>query len=55
MCIDCGVFYHRMTNVVMSRTRLAAQYSDREAARRVAEWKKRGVWVNRFKPQGMDV
>ena len=34
-----------MTNVVMSRTRLAKQFNDREAARKVADWKRRGVFL----------
>jgi len=44
---------YRMRNVIISRSTLAKKYQDREAARRRADWERRGVWLDKFKPQGI--
>jgi hypothetical protein len=39
-----------LENELIVRARLARDYETKEAARRVAEWEKRGLWTSELPP-----
>eukprot|EP00607_Mallomonas_marina_P001331 CAMPEP_0182438582 /NCGR_PEP_ID=MMETSP1167-20130531/85875_1 /TAXON_ID=2988 /ORGANISM="Mallomonas Sp, Strain CCMP3275" /LENGTH=259 /DNA_ID=CAMNT_0024632013 /DNA_START=248 /DNA_END=1027 /DNA_ORIENTATION=+ len=43
-----GFYRERMDNQILVRARCAVEYEEKEAARRQREWERRGVWLEGF-------
>ncbi len=41
---------YRLENELIVRARLAKEYETKEAARRLADWEKRGLWTSELPP-----